>query len=263
MSGQNTTFPIKTPISALFWAIYPVVEFDHLPMADLSIIIPFYNEEESVSGLIHEIKAVCALIDGTVEVICIDDGSGDATHKILKKLAETEPVLRIESMGNNQGQAAALRRGFAVANGMWIATLDGDGQNPPAELVNLWRVRESADMIAGRRKIRQDSIKRRIMSRLANHTRRTLLRDGVTDTGCSLKIFKREVTSSFLPIQTMYSFLPAFAVSRGFTVLEIPVEHRPRKKGTSKYGLRAMAIRPFFDMVVLVWKLRIKTRHSY
>src|SRR5882757_6020231 len=106
--------------------------------------------------------------------------------------------------------------------------LDGDGQNPPAELGKLWALRETADMIVGARIGRRDSWLRRTMSRIANRTRRVLLCDGVTDTGCSLKLFRREVTASFLPIRTLYSFLPAFAVAGGWKVVEVPVAHRPR-----------------------------------
>jgi hypothetical protein len=96
------------------------------------------------------------------------------------------------------------------------------------------------------------------MSRLANATRRALLRDGVSDTGCSLKVFRREVAASFLPIRTMYSFLPAFAVAAGFTVREVPVAHRARRAGESKYGLRVMAIRPLVDLLRLWWRLRVR-----
>jgi glycosyltransferase involved in cell wall biosynthesis len=166
----------------------------------------------------------------------------------------------VERFSVNSGQAAALRHGFAVARGAWLAMLDGDGQNPPGELARLWPLRTSADMIAGARVSRHDSMLRRTMSRVANATRRALLRDGVSDTGCSLKIFRREVAASFLPIRTMYSFLPAFAVAAGFTVREVPVAHRARRAGASKYGLRVMAFRPLYDLLLLAWRLRRSTR---
>jgi dolichol-phosphate mannosyltransferase len=134
--------------------------------------------------------------------------------------------------------------------------LDGDGQNPPAELARLWAIRERADLIAGIRAERRDPRLRRAMSRLANAVRRLLLRDGVSDTGCSLKLFRREVAGSFLPIRSMYSFLPAFALAAGYTVHEVPVGHRPRRAGTSKYGLAVMAVRPLLDLLVLSWVLR-------
>jgi dolichol-phosphate mannosyltransferase len=222
----------------------------------LSVVIPFYNEAESLRALLQELRAVLAGLGEPFEVLAIDDGSTDGTARELASISATWPALRVVTLSRNSGQAAALRAGFERAGGRWIAMLDGDGQNPPGELPRLWALRETADMIAGARARRQDSPLRRGMSRLANLVRRALLRDGVTDTGCSLKLFRREVAESFLPIRTMYSFLPAFAVAAGWTVREVPVAHRPRVAGVSKYGLRAMAILPLLDLLALCWILR-------
>ncbi|OYU97920.1 MAG: hypothetical protein CFE26_28460, partial [Verrucomicrobiales bacterium VVV1] len=178
----------------------------------------------------------------------------------LATAASAWPAIRVENFPRNRGQAAALWWGFQNARGTWLAMLDGDGQNPPAELARLWPLRDPADMLAGARLGRRDSVLRRTMSRLANAARRRLLRDGVSDTGCSLKLFRREVAGSFLPIRTLYSFLPAFAVAGGWTVREIPVAHRARAAGVSKYGLRAMAILPLLDLLALTWLLRRQIR---
>jgi dolichol-phosphate mannosyltransferase len=168
----------------------------------------------------------------------------------------------VETFFVNSGQAKALYHGFTIASAPWIMMLDGDGQNPPDELARLWSLRSKADMIAGARAVRHDSVLRRCMSRTANAVRGKLLRDGITDSGCSLKLFRREVVISFEPIPTMYSFLPAFAKAAGFSVLEIPVSHRPRQKGKSKYGLGVMAIRPCIAMLILAWKFRkLRTAH--
>ena len=226
------------------------------PRLDLSVVIPFYNEAESVGALLAELRAALSALGASYEVIAVNDGSRDGTRPALDAIADTWPELKVEHFASNRGQAAALWHGFHSANGTWLAMLDGDGQNPPAELARLWAVRESADMIAGARAKRRDSLLRRVMSRTANAVRGTLLRDGVSDTGCSLKIFRREVARSFIPIRTMYSFLPAFAVAGGWTVRELPVEHRPRKAGQSKYGLGVMALMPLLDMVALCWILR-------
>ena len=223
---------------------------------ELSVVIPFYNEAANVAPLLADLQAALAALDLTAEVICIDDGSRDGTDAALVGAARAWPAIRVERFAENSGQAAALRHGFTVARAPWIAMLDGDGQNPPSELARLWVLRETADMIAGARARRQDSTLRLAMSRLANAVRRTLLRDGVSDTGCSLKLFRREVAASFRPIRTMYSFLPAFAAAAGFTVREVPVAHRPRRAGESKYGLRAMAVRPLIDLLTLAWQLR-------
>jgi len=227
---------------------------------DLSVIIPFYNEAPNIPPLLAELRAALDPLALRIEVLLIDDGSTDTTAAALTAAAGAWPAIRVESFPRNRGQAAALWRGFQVARGTWIAMLDGDGQNPPAELARLWPLRHRADMIAGARHGRRDSALRLAMSALANAARRALLRDGVSDTGCSLKLFRREVVASFLPVRTLYSFLPAFAVSAGFTVLEVLVAHRARAAGVSKYGLRAMAVLPLIDLLALAWILRRRLR---
>jgi dolichol-phosphate mannosyltransferase len=229
---------------------------DHQDTPLLSVIVPFYNEAASIPPLLDELRLALAQLGIAAEVIAVNDGSVDSTGVVLESAAAAWPQLQVTQLARNSGQAAALRHGFQRARGAWLAMLDGDGQNPPAELAQLWARRDSADMIAGARIGRKDSWLRRGMSRLANAVRRRLLRDGVTDTGCSLKLFRREVAGSFLPIRTMYSFLPAFAVAAGFTVCEVPVAHRPRRAGVSHYGLRVMAITPLLDLLALCWLLR-------
>lgn len=234
------------------------------PGPALTVIIPFFNEAPNVAPLLAELRAALAApafagpgeAAPAAEILLIDDGSTDATGAELAAAARAWPAVRVERFAANRGQAAALWWGFRNARGAWVAMLDGDGQNPPGELARLWSLRESADMICGRRARRCDSPLRRAMSRVANTARRALLRDGVRDTGCSLKLFRREVTGSFLPIRTLYSFLPAFAVAGGWRVVEIPVEHRPRRAGASKYGLRVMAVHPLLDLLALAWVLR-------
>jgi dolichol-phosphate mannosyltransferase len=227
---------------------------------DLTVIIPFYNEAPNVAPLLAELRAALDPLALAVEVLLVNDGSTDATAAALATAAAAWPAVRVENFPRNRGQAAALWWGFQNARGTWLAMLDGDGQNPPAELARLWPLRDTADMLAGARLGRRDSTLRRAMSRLANAARRLLLRDGVSDTGCSLKLFRREVAGSFLPIRTLYSFLPAFAVAGGWTVREIPVAHRARAAGVSKYGLRAMAILPLLDLLALTWLLRRQIR---
>lgn len=223
---------------------------------ELSVVIPFYNEAGNIAPLLSELRAALEPMGVVTEVLAVDDGSVDGTAQELAAFARAWPALRVMTSPRNRGQAAALWAGFGEARGSWIAMLDGDGQNPPGELARLWALRDSADMLAGARMGRRDSALRRTMSRIANAARRALLRDGVSDTGCSLKLFRREVARSFLPIRTLYSFLPAFAVAGGWSVREVPVAHRPRRAGVSKYGLRAMAILPLLDLLSLWWILR-------
>ena len=226
------------------------------PEPALSVVIPFFNEAGNVSPLLAELRAALGTLAVKAEVIAVDDGSTDGTGAELAAVAREWPELQVRGWTANRGQAAALWDGFAAARGEWVAMLDGDGQNPPAELARLWAVRERADLIAGIRAERRDPRLRRAMSRVANAVRRLLLRDGVSDSGCSLKLFRREVAGSFLPIRSMYSFLPAFALAAGYTVHEVPVGHRPRRAGTSKYGLAVMAVRPLLDLLALSWVLR-------
>ncbi|MBI5693971.1 MAG: glycosyltransferase family 2 protein [Verrucomicrobia bacterium] len=234
----------------------------------LTVLIPFYNEAPNVAPLLEELRTVLTTAPFcppagpalAVEVLLVDDGSSDGTAVELDAAAARWSAIRVEHFPVNRGQAAALWWGFRHARGAWIATLDGDGQNPPAELARLWTRRAEADLICGIRAQRRDSRLRRVMSRIANATRRALLRDGVRDTGCSLKLFRREVAESFLPIRTLYSFLPAFAVAGGWKVIETPVDHRPRRAGESKYGLRVMALHPLMDLLALAWVLRRSLR---
>jgi dolichol-phosphate mannosyltransferase len=227
---------------------------------ELSVIIPFYNEAPNVAPLLAELREALEPLGLVVEIVLINDGSSDGTAAALAEAAAVWPAVRVEHFSRNRGQAAALWWGFQNARGTWFAMLDGDGQNPPAELARLWPERHTADMLAGARRQRRDSRLRRAMSRIANATRRSLLRDGVSDTGCSLKLFRREVAASFFPIRTLYSFLPAFAVAGGWTVREIPVQHRARQAGVSHYGLRAMAILPLLDLLALIWLRRRQIR---
>ena len=227
---------------------------------ELSVIIPFYNEAPNVAPLLAELREALEPLGLVVEILLINDGSSDGTAAALTEAAAVWPAVRVEHFPRNRGQAAALWWGFQNARGTWFAMLDGDGQNPPAELARLWPERHTADMLAGARRQRRDSRLRRAMSRIANATRRSLLRDGVSDTGCSLKLFRREVAASFFPIRTLYSFLPAFAVAGGWTVREIPVQHRARQAGVSHYGLRAMAILPLLDLLALIWLRRRQIR---
>jgi dolichol-phosphate mannosyltransferase len=228
----------------------------HTATPELSVVVPFFNEADSIGPLFVELRAAVESLGIAPEVIAVNDGSSDATAGILEVAAREWAAVRVIHFPKNRGQAAALFDGFHAARGEWIAMLDGDGQNPPAELARLWALRDSADMISGARANRQDSRLRKTMSRVANAVRRALLRDGVSDTGCSLKIFRRDVRLCFLPIRTMYSFIPAFAVAGGYTVREVPVAHRARNAGLSKYGLRVMAVHPMLDLLALCWVLR-------
>lgn len=222
---------------------------------DISVVIPFYNEDVVAGTVIDEVASVLAASAQPHEIVLVDDGSTDRTNEVLRQACGRWPVCRVISLERNSGQAAALWAGLHAARGARIVTLDGDGQNDPASIPDMLLRLENADMVVGVRARRKDSWLRRTMSKVANGVRRRWLRDGVSDTGCALKAFRREVVSSFFPVRTLYSFLPAFAARAGFRVIECPVGHRPRRGGTSKYGLWVMLWRPAVDMLAIGWIL--------
>lgn len=222
----------------------------------LTVVIPFYNEEEVAAGLIEELGCDLTRLGMTWEALLVDDGSTDGTFAELTRAASRWPGCRILRLPKNAGQGAALLHGIERATAPVIAMLDGDGQNVPADIGRLLPLLAQADLVVGVRTPRHDSWARRGMSRLANVVRRALLRDGVNDAGCALKVFRREVVASFLPVPMLNPFMPAFAVSGGFRVEETPVQHRPRRGGQSKYGFRRLLWRPARDLLVIAWTLR-------
>jgi dolichol-phosphate mannosyltransferase len=226
------------------------------PMPVYSVVVPFYNEADSLQSLLAEIRAAMDAVGEPWEAIFVNDGSRDATESTLREATTDWSDCHVITLPRNRGQAAALWTGFQAARGAWIITLDGDGQNVPADIARLLPLRHGHDMVVGVRVTRRDSWLRRAMSRVANAVRGRFLRDGLTDSGCALKVFRREVVASFLPMRSLYSFMPAFAVAAGFTVTEIPVQHRERQGGKSNYGFGVFAWRPLADMLAIGWVSR-------
>jgi glycosyltransferase involved in cell wall biosynthesis len=190
------------------------------------------------------------------ECIVVDDGSTDGTAAWLDALA-AQPASRLRPihLPRNRGQGAALWVGLRRARGAVVITLDGDGQNCPSDIPDLLEAlgRDAQDLVCGVRADRQDGLGRRWMSRLANGVRARVLGDGMRDSGCGLKVMRRDVVPFLLPLRTLYSFIPALAVAAGFRVGEQAVRHRPRDGGRSSYGLRAFLWRPFVDMLGVRW----------
>jgi glycosyltransferase involved in cell wall biosynthesis len=225
-------------------------------LPEISGVVPFFNEAEVAGGVIDELIECMTQLGRTFELILVDDGSSDKTIEVLMQAQQRSRACRVLRHPRNLGQAAALWNGLHAAHGSILLTLDGDGQNDPRDLPVLLKRLEDADMVIGFRANRQDSALRRAMSRIANAVRRYWLRDNMRDTGCALRVFRREVLESFMPIRTLYSFIPAFAVGAGFRVVEFPVSHRARAAGVSKYGLWIMLWRPFVDMIAVGWLMR-------
>jgi dolichol-phosphate mannosyltransferase len=218
-----------------------------------AVIVPFFNEELNVCAVCLELGKVARENLAHWEAIFIDDGSTDATGALLDKLASTWPEFRVYHLEQNQGQAAALLSAFGRTAAPVIITMDGDGQNDPHDIPKLLARLPEADMVVGARVKRRDSFMRRKISRIANRVRAVWLGDGVSDSGCGLKVFRREVTSAFIPIRTLYSFMPAMASGAGFRVVEEPVNHRPRAGGSSKYSVKSFLLLPVIDFIGLIW----------
>jgi len=222
------------------------------------VVVPFFDEEENAPGLLAEIEAAMDALGAPWELLMVDDGSRDRTGAQLAAAAARRPELRYLRLPVNRGQAVALDAGLRRARGEILITLDGDGQNDPADIPALLARLDAADMVVGIRVGRRDSWLRRAMSRLANAVRGRLLADGMQDSGCALKVFRAEVVDALLPMRTLYSFMPALARAGGFRLAEIPVRHRPRGGGRSSYGLGAFLWRPTLDLFG-VWWLRHRT----
>jgi glycosyltransferase involved in cell wall biosynthesis len=188
-----------------------------------SIVIPFYNEEDNVLPLLGELREVLQHQSRSYEILLIDDGSTDSTADRLRETTAHWPAARLVSLTPNCGQAAALITGIRLARGRAVVLLDGDGQNDPGDIERALELLTDFSMVVGCRVHRKDSLKRRVLSRLGNYVRRLFVDDGVSDAGCGLKAFRSEVAEAFIPIQTLYSFMPALAKAAGFTIGEIPV----------------------------------------
>jgi len=221
-----------------------------------SIVIPVYNEEDVVGSLLHELRSFASSWRGDYELLLVDDGSSDRTAEIIGQQFADWSQGRLIRLSRNCGQAAALFYGMRHARGRVVILLDGDGQNDPQDIPNLLAPLNEVDMVVGIRVNRHDSLVRRAMSRLANAARSRILGDGVVDSGCGIKAFHRRVVDAFIPMRTLYSFIPALAISAGFTIRQVPVHHRPRVGGKSKYGVRQFLWKPLLDMAGVWWFAR-------
>ena len=227
------------------------------PTPDLSVVVPVHDEEDNVGPLINEIRAA---LEGKVayEIVYVDDGSKDATLDRLRAEAEAFDGLRVLRHRACKGQSAAVATGVRAARGAVIATLDGDGQNDPADIpAMLETLRTEGDpdtlMVAGWRATRKDTWIKRISSRIANRIRGGLLGDETPDTGCGLKVFGRAAFLDMPRFDHMHRFLPALMIRRGGRVVSVKVNHRPRGGGRSKYGTLDRLLVGISDLLGVIW----------
>jgi dolichol-phosphate mannosyltransferase len=224
------------------------------PPPAVSVVIPVCNEVDNVVPLAREI--VAALGAEPFEILFVDDGSTDGTAEALQGLRSQIPQLRVLRHSFRSGQSAAVCSGVRHAHAAWIATLDGDGQNDPADIPALLAARGSAELVMGNRVERRDTRLRRVQSRVANGVRGWLLGDGTPDTGCGIKVMHRETFLDLPRFDHMHRFLPALFLRAGKRVVSVPVRHRPRERGTSKYGLFDRLWVGVVDILGVMWLRR-------
>ncbi|MEN6439807.1 MAG: glycosyltransferase family 2 protein [Syntrophobacter sp.] len=237
----------------------------------LSIVIPVKNEVENILSLAVEIGSVFEKEPIEWECIWIDDGSTDGSLAALCGLSEADPRHRYVSFAENAGQSAAFWAGFNEARGEMIATIDGDGQNDPADLPTLTRMVRTgqADMVNGYRIRRKDNLKRKLTSFVANSFRTLMTGKTVRDVGCSTRVFRRECIAELPRFSGMHRFLPTLVAMRGFRLAEVPVNHRPRLRGKSKYSINNRLWIGLIDTFGVIWlkkrafRYRIKLRSGY
>jgi len=217
---------------------------------EISVVVPLFNEEESISILQTELRTALSGLD--YEILFVDDGSVDRTPERI----EAAPNIRLIRFEKNAGQSAAIYAGLAATRGATVVIIDGDLQNDPADIPRLLaEITNGADLVCGYRIKRQDTMMKRLTSRIANTVRSRYTKDGVRDTGCTLKAMRRECVSALFPFKGMHRFIPALVKAAGYRLVEIPVNHRPRRFGQSKYGLGNRALRATIDMFGVRWLL--------
>jgi glycosyltransferase involved in cell wall biosynthesis len=224
-----------------------------VPAPELSMVIPAYNERESVAPLFTELRQALAATGRSYEIVAVDDGSRDGTAEWLAREATRDPRVVPVLLAANSGQSAALAAGIRRARGAVIVTLDADLQNDPADLPVLLAALEHADVVSGVRRERHDNWMRKISSRIANGVRRSVLGDPLTDIGCSFKAYRREALEGIPLFVGAHRFLPALCMFRGARLVEVPLSHRPRLHGTSKYGVGNRVWRGIYDLVGVRW----------
>lgn len=217
---------------------------------DLSVVVPVYNEEENIAILQSELATTLA---GTNhEILFVDDGSTDRTAANISPSS----AVRVIQFEQNRGQSAAIYAGAQAARGQIVVFIDGDLQNDPADIPRLIaEIARGGDLVCGYREKRKDTVTKRLTSRIANFVRSRFTRDGVRDTGCTLKAMRRECVRTLVPFKGMHRFIPALVKGAGYRLVEIPVNHRPRRFGQSKYGFGSRAVRATVDMFGVRWLL--------
>ena len=222
----------------------------------LSVVVPIHDEAESLLVLHAELTAALKDFAGGVEFVLVDDGSTDGSLEILRALQRDDSRVRLVALDGNHGQSAALAAGFEAARGEFTATLDADLQNDPADILRMLALLDGADVVNGVRVRRSDGFTRRVSSRIANGFRNWMTQESVTDVGCSLRVVRTSYLKRVRPFQGMHRFLPTLLRLDGARVIEVPVTHRPRRFGQSKYGIGNRLFVGLVDVFGVRWLQR-------
>jgi glycosyltransferase involved in cell wall biosynthesis len=227
----------------------------------LSVVIPVFNEADNLEPLHRELDSALAKVARPAEIVFVDDGSADESPAILARLAAADPRVRVVTLDRNHGQSAAFDAGFHRARGEVVATLDADLQNDPADLPRLLAQLDRADVVNGVRAERRDTWVRKLSSRIGNGFRNWATGESVTDVGCSLRVMRAEPLRRVKMFRGMHRFLPTLLRMEGARVIEVPVAHRPRLHGTSKYGIANRLFTGLHDVFAVHWMQRRALRY--
>ena len=225
---------------------------------DISLVVPVYNEEENLPILIPEMTEVLQGLGKSYEMIFVDDGSTDGSRALLKRMIAQDPQIRLLGFKRNCGETAAGAAGLKEARGKIVITMDADLQNDPKDIPKMLGYLKDYDMVSGWREKREDSRIKRITSKIANGIRNGLSKESVRDSGCTFRTYKRECLQNLKLYKGMHRFMPTLVRMEGFRVIEIPINHRPRKFGVSKYNTWNRMWRAFVDLLAVRW---MKNRH--
>jgi len=227
-----------------------------------SVVIPLKDEESSILDLIQELEPVMLQTGQSWELICIDDGSTDQTKKVLVDLMQIKNYLKLIVFDGNYGQSSAFDAGFKAAEGKYLITLDGDGQNDPADIPKLLAFRSEYDLVCGIRVKREDTWFKRFSSKFANGLRNWLCDDDIKDTGCSLKVYRKSCLSKLKLYHGLHRHFPILFKIEGFSVHQEPVNHRQRLKGVSKYSLFNRSFNTLSDLLAVYWMKKRQLRYK-
>ena len=232
------------------------------PATEISVVIPVYNEVENLPLLMEELDGILKQLGKGYEVIFVDDGSTDGSYQVLEKMAGRDPHIKVIRFKRNAGQTSAYDAGFRLAKGEIVITLDGDLQNDPLDIPLLVEKMGEYDMVCGVRVRRADTWIRLISSVIANYVRNRLSEEDVTDTGCSLKAYRGIYVQKLKLFNGLHRFLPTLIKMEGARVTEVPVHHRPRRYGKSKYNISNRIVRSFVDLLAVRWMKKRQLRYE-